>query len=63
MKPITEVPDAGDLKNAPSKIYAEAMKELALYQRLSKPQSESSKLQPALQPYLLDREACVPFYV
>ena len=48
MKPITEVPDVSDLKNGSSKSYAEAMKELKLHQRLLKPQSESSKLQPAL---------------
>lgn len=63
MKPITEVPDASDLKNGSNKTYAEAMKELALHQQLSKPRSESSKLQPALQLNLLDNEASVPFYV
>jgi len=63
MKPITEAPDVSDLKNGSSKTYAEAMKELALHQRLLKPRSESSKFHPALQPTLLDREACVSFYI
>ena len=48
MKPITEAPDVADLKNGSRKTYAEAMKELTLHQRLLKPLSESSKLQPIL---------------
>jgi len=54
-KPITEAPDVRDLKNGSSKLYAEAMKELSLHQRLLRPQSESSKLQPAL----LDCKVCI----
>jgi len=59
MKPITEAPDVSDLKNESSKKYAEAVKELALHQRMLKPQSESSKLQPTL----LDREVCVSSFI
>jgi len=62
MKPITEAPDVSDLKNGSSKTYAEAMKELAIHQRLLKPPSESSKLQTALPPTVVDREVCA-FYI
>ena len=57
MKPITETPDVSDLKNGSSRSYAEAMKELALYQRLLKPQNESSKLQLSS----VDHEASISY--
>jgi len=58
MKPITEVPDAGDLKNGSSRSYAEAMNELALHQKLLKAPACSSKLQLSS----LDREARVSLF-